>query len=71
MIVDDEILCIGLVNLCNCLMGMDSECDVSIEVCGDLKVVVVIYVFWNCLFGEYLDMFLEVVEVVIQEYGNL
>lgn len=71
MIVDDEILRIGSANLCNRSMGMDSECDASIEARGDPKVAAAIHAFRNRLLGEHLDTPPEAVEAAIQEHGNL
>ena len=55
MIVDDELLRIGSANLSNRSMGMDSECDATIEAQGDPTITAAIRDFRNRLLGEHLD----------------
>ncbi len=53
MIVDDEWLRIGSSNLSNRSMGMDTECDVTVEAEGDAKDAAAIRGFRNELSGEH------------------
>jgi phospholipase D1/2 len=55
MIVDDEWLRIGSANLCNRSMGLDTECDVTIEARGDTSIASAIVDFRNRLLAEHLD----------------
>jgi phospholipase D1/2 len=53
MIVDDEWLRIGSSNISNRSMGMDTECDLTLEAQGDAKVAAVIRWFRDELIGEH------------------
>jgi uncharacterized membrane protein YdjX (TVP38/TMEM64 family) len=55
MAVDDEWLRIGSANLSNRSMGMDTECDVTIEAQGDPRVRGAIREFRDCLIAEHVD----------------
>jgi len=55
MIVDDEWLRIGSANLCNRSMGLDTECDVTVEARGDAGIAAAIVDFRNRLLAEHLD----------------
>ncbi len=55
MVVDDEWLRIGSSNLSNRSMGMDTECDVTLEAKGDPKVKQAIREFRDCLLAEHSD----------------
>jgi phosphatidylserine/phosphatidylglycerophosphate/cardiolipin synthase-like enzyme/uncharacterized membrane protein YdjX (TVP38/TMEM64 family) len=56
MIVDDEWLRVGSANLCNRSMGMDTECDVTVEAGGNPAVSRTIRDFRDRLLGEHLGM---------------
>jgi uncharacterized membrane protein YdjX (TVP38/TMEM64 family) len=54
MAVDDEWLRIGSANLSNRSMGMDTECDVTIEAQGEKRVRREIRAFRDCLIAEHV-----------------
>jgi uncharacterized membrane protein YdjX (TVP38/TMEM64 family) len=54
MAVDDEWLRIGSANLSNRSMGMDTECDVTIEAQGEKRVRREIREFRDCLIAEHV-----------------
>jgi phospholipase D1/2 len=53
MIVDDEWLRVGSSNLSNRSMGMDTECDLTIEAQGNAKVAAAIRLFRDLLIAEH------------------
>lgn len=53
-IVDDEWLRIGSANLSNRSMGMDTECDVTVEARGEARVRKAIREFRDCLIAEHV-----------------
>lgn len=71
LVVDDEWLRIGSANLCNRSMGMDTECDLTFEACGDRKVNEVVRDFRNGLLAEHLDVGIEDVEKARARSGSL
>jgi phosphatidylserine/phosphatidylglycerophosphate/cardiolipin synthase-like enzyme/uncharacterized membrane protein YdjX (TVP38/TMEM64 family) len=71
MIVDDEWLRIGSANLCNRSMGLDTECDVTIEARGEARIARVIHDFRNRLLGEHLDVEPARVETAAVRSGSL
>jgi len=54
LVVDDELLRVGSANLNNRSMGLDSECDLAIEACGEARIQLAISRFRNRLLGEHL-----------------
>lgn len=56
MIVDDEWLRIGSANLANRSMGIDTECDLTLEARGDPGVQMAIAGFRNRLLAEHLGV---------------
>ncbi len=56
MAVDDEWLRIGSANLSNRSMGLDTECDVTLEAGGKAGVPQVIHAFRNQLLAEHLGV---------------
>jgi phosphatidylserine/phosphatidylglycerophosphate/cardiolipin synthase-like enzyme/uncharacterized membrane protein YdjX (TVP38/TMEM64 family) len=71
MIVDDEWCRIGSSNLSNRSMGMDTECDLTLEAGGDPKVAAAIRKFRNDLVGEHSGVPAEAVEEAVQRAGTL
>ncbi|MGQ0749759.1 MAG: VTT domain-containing protein [Betaproteobacteria bacterium] len=71
MVVDDEWLRIGSANLSNRSMGLDVECDLTIEARGDPRVTRPIVEFRNCLIGEHLDAAPETVASEIRRTGSM
>lgn len=66
VIVDDECIVIGSVNLNNCLMLFDIECCIVFVVVGDFCICVVIVVMCEWLLVEYFGMmFVVVVDVFV------
>jgi phospholipase D1/2 len=66
-IVDDEWLRIGSANLSNRSMGMDTECDVTVEAKGEERVKKAIRKFRNDLLAEHVG---GEVEAVARETGK-
>jgi len=54
LIVDDELVRIGSANFNNRSMGLDTECDLVIEACGDARIRKGIAAMRNRLLGEHL-----------------
>ena len=71
MAVDDEWLRIGSANLSNRSMGMDSECDVTLEARGEERVKDAIRAFRDGLIAEYLATELETVSSAVRETGSM
>jgi phospholipase D1/2 len=71
MIVDDEWLRIGSANLSNRSMGMDTECDVTIEAAGDAGVKQAIRAFRDSLFAEHSDCQVDDVAREIGRAGSM
>jgi phospholipase D1/2 len=71
MVVDDEWLRIGSSNLSNRSMGMDTECDVTLEAQGDPRVKKAITRFRDCLLAEHSDCQVEDVEQAIARTGTM
>jgi uncharacterized membrane protein YdjX (TVP38/TMEM64 family) len=71
MIVDDEWLRVGSSNLSNRSMGMDTECDLTIEARGDAKVAAAIRTFRNELIGEHSGASAEEVDRAEKAAGSL
>ncbi len=71
IIVDDEWLRIGSANLCNRSMGLDTECDVTIEAGGDAGIAAAIREFRNRLLGEHLGAESQRIESEIGRTGSI
>jgi phosphatidylserine/phosphatidylglycerophosphate/cardiolipin synthase-like enzyme/uncharacterized membrane protein YdjX (TVP38/TMEM64 family) len=71
MIVDDEWCRIGSSNLSNRSMGMDTECDLTLEAGGDAKIAAAIRKFRNDLVGEHSGVAPEAVEEAVTAAGTL
>lgn len=71
IVVDDDIVRIGSANLANRSMGMDTECDLTIEACGREDVQEQIRGLRSLLLAEHLGF--EVAEVceAVASAGNL
>lgn len=54
MTVDDRLLTIGSANLSNRSFGLDTECNLSIEACGDTRIAAAIASMRNRLLCEHL-----------------
>jgi uncharacterized membrane protein YdjX (TVP38/TMEM64 family) len=71
LIVDDEYLRIGSANFSNRSMGLDTECDVTIEARGEARIAREIRNFRNVLLGEHLNVPVERVEQAMAETGTI
>jgi phospholipase D1/2 len=71
MVVDDEALRIGSANLCNRSMGMDTECDLTVEAGGRAEVMTTMRGFRDGLLAEHLGVEREVVEREIERRGSI
>jgi phosphatidylserine/phosphatidylglycerophosphate/cardiolipin synthase-like enzyme/uncharacterized membrane protein YdjX (TVP38/TMEM64 family) len=70
-VVDDEWLRIGSANLSNRSMGMDTECDVTLEAQRDAGLARAVRRFRDCLIAEHSDCTVEEVERAIAEHGSM
>jgi phosphatidylserine/phosphatidylglycerophosphate/cardiolipin synthase-like enzyme/uncharacterized membrane protein YdjX (TVP38/TMEM64 family) len=71
LVVDDEWLRIGSANVCNRSMGLDTECDLTIEARGRDDVRDAITHFRDRLLGEHLGVEPERVREAVREHGSL
>ena len=71
MIVDDEWLRIGSSNLSNRSMGVDTECDVTLEAKGDMRVKQAIRAFRDRLIAEHVGWETDAVARQIESAGTL
>lgn len=70
LVIDDTLARVGSANLSNRSMGLDTECDVSVESNGEPKVKAGIANFRNGLLGEHLGVTAESVASVMREKHN-
>ena len=70
-IVDDEWLRIGSANLSNRSMGMDTECDVTVEANGEKRVREAIRGFRDSLIGEHVGAEARAVASEIERAGTM
>jgi phospholipase D1/2 len=71
MIVDDELVRIGSANLCSRSMGVDTECDVSIEALGDPSITRAIAGMRERLLSEHLGCAPAEIAAAFVETGSL
>jgi uncharacterized membrane protein YdjX (TVP38/TMEM64 family) len=71
MIVDDEWLRIGSSNLSNRSMGVDTECDVTVEAQGDPQRRSVIRRFRDQLVAEHAGVAIEDLAAAAEELGSM
>ncbi|HUF82252.1 MAG TPA: VTT domain-containing protein [Burkholderiales bacterium] len=71
MVVDDEWLRVGSANLCNRSMGMDTECDLTVEARGREDVARAARDFRNDLLGEHLGVEPSRVKQEIERAGTI
>lgn len=69
--VDDELLSIGSANLSSRSMALDTECNLTIEACGDERIRRAIAAMRNRLLAEHLDTQPERVRQVMAQHGGL
>ncbi|MDB5811814.1 MAG: putative Phospholipase/Transphosphatidylase [Betaproteobacteria bacterium] len=71
MIADDEWLRIGSANFCNRSMGLDTECDLTFEARGDMRVAAVVREFRERLLAEHLGVEPQRMRAEIARAGSL
>jgi phosphatidylserine/phosphatidylglycerophosphate/cardiolipin synthase-like enzyme/uncharacterized membrane protein YdjX (TVP38/TMEM64 family) len=71
MIVDDQLLRIGSSNLSNRSMGLDSECDLVLEACGDSEIARVIARLRGRLLAQHLGVDVDKVDDALTSHGSL
>lgn len=71
MVVDDEWLRIGSANLSNRSMGMDTECDVTLEARGDAGVKQAIREFRDGLLAEHSDCQVDDIAREVKRAGSM
>ena len=71
MVVDEEWARVGSANLSNRSMGMDTECDVTLEARGDAKLAGAVASFRNCLLAEHMATDESEVARAIREAGSI
>ncbi len=71
MIIDDKILRIGSANLNNRSLGLDSECDLTLEAQGDRGVTAAIRHFRHDLLAEHLGIDPAMVAATESECGSI
>src|SRR5687767_12460423 len=71
MVVDDEWLRVGSANLCNRSMGMDTECDLTVEAGGRAEVARAIRAFRDGLLAEHLGLDLARVQQETERRGTM
>src|SRR6185503_19351395 len=71
MVVDDQWARVGSSNLSNRSMGMDTECDVTLEARGDAKLAAAVTSFRDCLIAEHMEADEAQVSRAIREAGSI
>lgn len=71
MVADGAFVRVGSSNLSNRSMGVDTECDVALESCGEKRVEKEIRDFHNRLLGEHLGVETPRVARVMEDGGSL
>lgn len=69
--VDDELLSIGSANLSSRSMALDTECNLTIEACGDERIRHAIARMRSRLLAEHLGTSPETVDQQVRESGSL
>jgi len=71
IVIDDDIVRIGSANLANRSMGLDTECDLTIDAHGRRDIQDQIRAFRSLLLGEHLGYRTEQVNDAVAQAGNL
>jgi phospholipase D1/2 len=71
LVVDDSLVRIGSSNISNRSMGLDTECDLTIEAAGDPRLRDTITHFRNQLLGEHLGVAAERVAAIVAAKQSL
>jgi len=71
MIVDDEWMRIGSSNISNRSMGVDTECDATVEARGDAKVRAAIRGFRDRLLAEHSGVEVPVLQQALESAGSM
>jgi len=71
LVVDDELVRIGSANFNNRSMGLDTECDLAIEACGEARIREGIAAMRNRLLGEHLGASAAAVAQALNEQQSI
>jgi phosphatidylserine/phosphatidylglycerophosphate/cardiolipin synthase-like enzyme/uncharacterized membrane protein YdjX (TVP38/TMEM64 family) len=71
LVVDDDWLRVGSANVCNRSMGLDTECDLTIEAGGRPDVREAIAGFRERLLGEHLGVETQRVRAAVEQHGSV
>ena len=71
LVVDDALLTVGSANLSERSLGVDTECNLAIEACGDPRLAALITGFRNRLLAEHLGCTVEDVAGAFAREGGL
>jgi phospholipase D1/2 len=71
MVVDDEVLRIGSANFSNRSLGMDTECDISVEARGERRLHLGIRAVRDRLIGEHLGVDADTISREYDRLGSL
>jgi len=71
LVIDDELVRIGSANFNNRSMGLDTECDLAIEACGDAHIRKGIAAMRNRLLGEHLGASAAAVAQALNEQQSI
>lgn len=71
MTVDDELLRIGSANFSSRSMGMDTECDLVVEACGDARIRAQIRRMRDRLISEHVEANADAVGRAVERAGSL
>ena len=71
MIIDETVVRIGSANLANRSMGLDTECDLTIDAAGNAEVSAEIERLRSTLLGEHLGVTPDRVAAAVVQHGSL
>jgi phospholipase D1/2 len=71
LVVDDDWLRVGSANVCNRSMGLDTECDLTVESRGRKDVCEAIAEFRERLLGEHLSVEPQRVREAVEQHGSV
>ncbi len=71
LVVDDALARVGSANLSNRSMGLDTECDLAVESCGQARIERAVARFRDGLLGEHLGVPAEAVAGALAAGGSL
>jgi uncharacterized membrane protein YdjX (TVP38/TMEM64 family) len=71
LVIDDDVVQLGSANFCNRSMGLDTECDVTVEAKGNRETTAAITLFVNKLLAEHLDVPVEAVAAARKQHASM